>query len=248
MGAALAVLAEAEDCTSEPRDISVADTASRPQTQDVAPVPVLPTGPAPGRRAARRPPGGAMPPAPCALPEPAVTQAELKQILEQHTATVLSEVQRLLPALAQQAGGSELDPSTLTDLLVQRDEEVRQLEEELRELQGILASKDQRVAQLDADLAVAVREKKHRQLDVEFQHVRLEERLRGNAELEASQRVILAQLEESWGASASPTHVHRLQGALPWTVRNKKPGIPLSPRQVVPPLSFSCMPGSLRLT
>merc|ERR1711971_720783 len=95
-------------------------------------------------------------------------------------------------AVGMTQGMETVDMDTLTKVLVDRDREVKDLEVKLAGLQGELAEKDKRVAELGGELDIAVREVRHRQLDLEFQQLKLEERVRTNAELEQAQRVLTA--------------------------------------------------------
>merc|ERR1719293_314907 len=125
-----------------------------------------------------------------------------------------------------------VDMDTLTKVLVERDREVKDLELKLAGLQGELAEKDKRVAELGGELDIAVREVRHRQLDLEFQQLKLEERIRSNAELEHAQRILTARAGE---ASLNARHAAidlemcrstprsvRVQGTLPWTLRKNR--------------------------
>jgi len=88
------------------------------------------------------------------------------------------------------------------------------------------------VADLGGELDRTVREVRHKQLDLEFQQLKLEERVRCNAELEQSQRKLTQRVEE---ASLNSRHAAldvemclatprtlRAQGTLPWTVRKNR--------------------------
>merc|ERR1712136_343167 len=91
-----------------------------------------------------------------------------------------------------------------------------------------------RVASLNSELSDAVREVRHRQLDLEFQQLKLEQRARANAEFERDQLLLAAQVDEAnWSAKhaavdadvmSSPRSA-RLQGSLPWMCarRNRSP-------------------------
>lgn len=160
-----------------------------------------------------------------------ISMADLKRVLEQHSASVVSEVQKMLPG----ADGGQtdiLDLASLTKTLGDRDKEVRALEATLADLQQELAAKDKRVADLGGELDRTVREVRHKQLDLEFQQLKLEERVRCNAELEQNQRKLTARVEE---ASLNARHAAldvemclatprtlRAQGTLPWTVRKNR--------------------------
>jgi len=172
-----------------------------------------------------------------------LTMDEIKRLLQEHSAGMMSEVRKLVtapPAQTQSAlqpvGGDKIDMGTLTQALAERDREVKMLEARLAELQGDLEVKDKRVAELGADLDITVREVRHRQLDLEFQQLKLEERVRSNAELEQAQRNLTARVEE---ASLNARHAAldadagrqmmtprsqalRAQGSLPWTLRKNR--------------------------
>lgn len=189
-----------------------------------------------------------------------LTLEEVKQLLDQHSANVVSEVQKLLAtktlpsapvstallpvqaqapmtwASTQPAIGDAIDVNTLTQMLVERDREVQALEAHLAQLQAELTEKDRYVAELGGELDKTLREVRHKQLDLEFQQLKLEERVRSNAELEQTQRVLTARVEE---ASLKSRHAAldadmslltprglRAQGSLPWTVRkNRLPAV-----------------------
>ncbi|CAK0889485.1 unnamed protein product, partial [Prorocentrum cordatum] len=128
-------------------------------------------------------------------PASSVPMDQIKQMLKEHTAGIVAEVQKSL--LGSGAPGDGLDISALTLLLSERDKEVQALEAKLAGLNSELGAKDQRMAELSGELDAAVREVRHRQLDLEFQQLKLEERVRSNAELEQSQRVLAARVEEA---------------------------------------------------
>lgn len=168
-----------------------------------------------------------------------VTMSELKRLLEEHSAGVVSEVRKLLPdsGMAPAAPpGETIDMGTLTRVLAERDQEEKALEARLADLQAELVAKEKRVAELSGELDTTVREVRHRQLDLEFQQLKLEERVRSNAELEQAQQNLSARVAE---ASLSARHATidadmcrftpraiRAQGTLPWTLRkNKLPGL-----------------------
>merc|ERR1712110_912459 len=116
-------------------------------------------------------------------------------MMAEHNAGMLSEIQKLMPNVG--SGGDVVDMNTLAKTLSERDNELQALEAHLASLQAELASKDKRVAELGNDLESALREVRHRQLDLEFQQLKLEERVRSNAELEAQQRNLSARVEEA---------------------------------------------------
>lgn len=173
----------------------------------------------------------------------AVSLDVLKRLLAEHSAELLSEVRRLVqvtPAAAAHAAVAAGPPSAvegfdlevLTQAFKERDAEVKTLEARLAELQSQLAVKDQRVAELGGELDKTLREVRHRQLDLEFQQLKLEERVRSNGELEQAQRCLSARVEE---ASLTAKHAAldmemrlntprsiRAQGSLPWTLRKNK--------------------------
>merc|ERR1719336_2176087 len=93
--------------------------------------------------------------------------------------------------------GDTFDLGTLTRTLTERDNEVQALEKQLDELQEVLADKDRRVEELTGELDKTVREVRHKQLDLEFQQLKLEERVRSNSELEQAQRKLTAHVEEA---------------------------------------------------
>lgn len=192
-----------------------------------------------------------------------VTMSDLKNLLEEHSAGVVDEVRRLLPAadmhpsvttpLADEtatleyppahpappiADGSTVDLGVLAQMLTERDEEVQALEMRLQDLRAELATKDERVSQLNDEFDHAVREVRHRQLDLEFQQLKLEERVRGNAELERSLRDLSMRVEEASlhakhaaldvDMSMGPLTPRSMcaQGTLPWMLRKNRAPVP----------------------
>lgn len=232
---------------------SVGERSDKSPVPDGQPAlaPVPPAGPAPSGSHGRRPQGRAGAAARAEDGAQAqVTMDELKMLLQEHSAGVMAEVRKLIPVPGPPAveapappmvpvpppaplapDGTSLDMNTLAQVLAERDEEVKALESRLADLQGDLALKDKRVADLNEALDVTVREVRHRQLDLEFQQLKLEERVRSNAELEQQQRSLTERVEE---ASLNARHAAldvdmcmstprsmRAQGTLPWTLRNK---------------------------
>jgi hypothetical protein len=173
-----------------------------------------------------------------------VTMDDIKKILEEHSAGVLDEVRRLIPSISNGVMES-IDIATLTQSLAERDIEVKELEDKLASLQHELALKDKEAADLTNELDTTLREVRHRQLDLEFQQLKLEERVRSNAELEQAQRLLTSKVEE---VSLNARHAAidaesrtcytprsmRAQGSLPWMLRkNRLPAvgdIPYTPR------------------
>jgi hypothetical protein len=207
-----------------------------PAHTDSAMAPVPPSSPPKPGNSKRPVPGGYK----RAEAEAPVSVGEMQRMLEEHSNGILSEVRRLIPtaqpdnAITQASQSGVLSLEMLTSILAQRDQEVKSMEDYLAELQGQLQEKDQRVADLGAELEGAFREVRHRQLDLEFQQLKLEERVRTNAELEQAQRNLLAQVDE---ASLNSRHAAlevdlgrksprsaRVQGSLPWMLRkNRQP-------------------------
>lgn len=189
--------------------------------------PVPPSEPLPAGGGARRPRGNTKPTAEAS----SVPMDQVKQMMQEHTAGILAEVQKAL--LGGGASGDGLDVSALTLLLSERDKEVQALEAKLSGLNAELGCKDQRMADLSGELDAAVREVRHRQLDLEFQQLKLEERVRSNAELEQSQRALAARVEEAglqarhaaldaeMGSMGTPRSI-RAQGSLPWMLRKSQ--------------------------
>lgn len=160
-------------------------------------------------------------------------------MLAEHSASLLAEVRRLVPdtpiavltapsALCEDGIGA----ASLAKALGDRESEVLALEARLGELRAALTAKDKRMEFLSTNLDATIREVRHRQLDLEFQQLKLEERVRANSELENSQRQLTAQVEE---ASLTARHAAidvdacrttpravRVQGSLPWTLRKSK--------------------------
>lgn len=202
--------------------------------------PVPPAAPSPGRRPR---PGNMQPvsasPGALAGESVTITMEQLQGILAEHSMGVLSEVQRMLPLGATAAstlagvvqGVDGVDISPLAQAVLERDCEVRELEERLASLQLELQGKDQRIAALSNELDSTVREVRHRQLDLEFHQLKLEERVRSNAELEQLQNRLTTQVEEvslsarhaALDMQMSPMTPRSLcaQGSLSWTLRSK---------------------------
>jgi hypothetical protein len=169
-------------------------------------------------------------------PATPLTMSQMKELLEQHTSSMLAEVRKTIleeTAPKAPAGTSQhpdvVDLDTLTRVLVERDREALRLEARLAELQGVLAEKDKHVVELGEELDNAVREVRHRRLDLEFQQLKLEERVRTNNEMEQAQRILAMRKEE---ASQTAKHAEidveacrtsprgaRLQGTLPYALR-----------------------------
>lgn len=115
------------------------------------PVPVAPSAPPPGGRRpqlATLQPAAGTPPSGQAVP---VTLNQLRGLLQDHGASVLTEVHQLLQQRALSlAGGLAPPPSSegtvdmtmIASTLVERDREVQQLEAQLAGLQAELARKD----------------------------------------------------------------------------------------------------------
>lgn len=195
-------------------------------------VPVRPAAAKPGPAGRRPQPAGASrQTAPAGEPAP-VSMGELKAMLADHSMSVLSEAQKMLAA-ADVPGRSEgEDMGVLAGMLADRDDEVKQLEEQLAGLQAELATKDRRVADLCGELEPVLREVGHRQLDLEVQQQKLEERVRSNAELEQVQRSLATRLEEvSLSASHAVLDLQMSQtspgsfsacGAYPWALRQQR--------------------------
>jgi len=229
-------------------DIDIVDKAV--EQQEASPAPVPPTSPPPSSGNGRRP----VPPGykrtssgEVAPDEAAVSVGEMKKMLEEHSAGVLNEVRKLLPFPALPASGLPIDSSnlqaeyqsgalnleTLTAILAQRDQEVKGLEARLAELQDQLSVKDRRVMDLNGELDCAIREVRHRQLDLEFQQLKLEERVRSNNELEQAHRSLTARVEEAnrdtrhaaldVDLARSLPRSARVQGSLPWMLRKNRP-------------------------
>lgn len=227
-----------------PPSAAPAQQALAPETAAAAQapplVPMLPTGPPPsnGRRPPRASPkkathadgAGELPGA--ELPAGVIPVEDLMRILEEHSASVIEEVQKILPTAG--TGAETIDMGVLAEALLERDREVQKLETRLAELQANLADKDRRVADLGCELDATVREVRHRQLDLELQQLKLEERVRSNAELEMVQRSLSMRVEEAalnarhaaldldLSRSLSTPRGIRAQGALPWTLRKNR--------------------------
>jgi len=216
-----------------------APAADSPSAQAPA-SPVAPSGPAPSGNA-RRPNPGVKRSIEASNPEaagegPMVSMGDMKRLLAEHSNCVLSEVRKIMPGVgSSQAGSADnlLDMETLTKVLAMRDREVKDLEARLSDMKTELSEKDKRVSNLSAELDSQIREVRHRQLDLEFQQLKLEERMRSNNELEQAQRHLNARVEE---ASLNARHAAldaemsmksprsaRVQGSLPWVLRKSRP-------------------------
>lgn len=170
--------------------------------------------------------------------EQEVTLSEAKKLLDDHSSAVVSEVRKMVPYMGMSniGGGETLDLETLTKILSTRDDEVKELEERLNTTQAELSAKDRRVSDLGSELDLAIREVRHRQLDLEFQQLKLEETVRSNAGMEAAQKNLVARVEEValhsrhaaldvdiGRTNMSMAGFGRVQGSLPWTVRKSRP-------------------------
>jgi len=232
-------------------DITKAVPASAVPAPAAGPPIVPPAGPPPANGHGRRPPpagvkmtafGGE------AVPDDAtVSVGERKKLLEQHSAGVLEEVRRMMPFPTGPVPGDAVDPATmeaslqngalnlevLTTILAQRDQEVKELEAHLSDLQTQLQAKDRRIGDLNGEMDNAIREVRHRQLDLEFQQLKLEERVRSNNELEQAHRKLTARVEEAnydsrhaaldVDLARSMPRSARVQGSLPWMLRKNRP-------------------------
>lgn len=167
------------------------------------------------------------------------TAEEVRQMLREHSAALLAEVRRFVPDAPTAAPTALLAPcedgigaAALNKALKDRESEAVVLGARLKELRAALTAKDKRMESSSADLDATIREVRHRQLDLEFQQLKLEERVRANSELENSQRQLTAHVEE---ASLTARHAAididacrtfpravRVQGSLPWTLRKSK--------------------------
>lgn len=205
--------------------------ASTPK-DPVPPSEPLPAGGGAPRRPLRTKPAAEAPAAEAPAAEASgVPMDQIRQMLQEHSAGIVAEVQKSLQGSG--VPGDGLDVHALTLLLSQRDREVQALEAKLAGLNSELSSKDQRMAELSGELDAAVREVRHRQLDLEFQQLKLEERVRSNAELEQSQRALAARVEEAglqarhaaldaeMGTMGTPRSI-RAQGSLPWMLRKSQ--------------------------
>jgi len=182
-------------CQAEGEDFA------KPLSLQEEPIEKAATAPAlePVRPAAPPPPGNGKRPVPAGVkrvPEgESVTVDDMQKMLDDQGAALMSEVRKMMnPA---QSSPSNMDMEALTMLLSQRDQEVQGLEAYLADLQGQLSTKDKRVQALGSELDMAVREVRHRQLDLEFQQLKLEERVRCNADLEQAQRALVDRVEEA---------------------------------------------------
>jgi len=197
-------------------------------------VPTAPTGaPPPNGRKARTMKGKATN-GTDELPPGMIAISDLMQILEEHGASAMQDVKNTVPLAQCAEAGEAIDVGVLAAALLERDREVQQLETKLAELQATLTEKDNNVADLNGALDQAVREVRHRQLDLELQQLKLEERIRANAELEMAQRGLCARIEEvqlqarhaaldmELSQTLTTPRGLRAQGALPWTLRKNR--------------------------
>jgi len=247
------------DFMGNPCTCEVAQQTSQ-QAGPLSPAPVPPAAPPPSNGSGRRPaPAGfkrSWSGGEAAAEDPLspVSMGEMKKLLEEHSAGVLNEVRNIVsaypistvPATTPNIESNELEVGlqtgalnleVLTAILAERDDEVHGLEARLAELQDILSTKDRRVMDLNGELDCAIREVRHRQLDLEFQQLKLEERVRSNTELEQSQRSLTDRVEEAnrttrhaeldveLGRSPprSARGVQAVQGSLPWMLRKNRP-------------------------
>eukprot|EP00933_Yihiella_yeosuensis_P062772 TRINITY_DN65767_c0_g1_i1.p1 TRINITY_DN65767_c0_g1~~TRINITY_DN65767_c0_g1_i1.p1 ORF type:complete len:240 (+),score=67.42 TRINITY_DN65767_c0_g1_i1:63-782(+) len=166
-----------------------------------------------------------------------VAMDEIKQLLAQHSAGVMEEVRKMIPSISSGVMDT-IDIATLTQALSERDQEVKALEEQLAGLEQDVASKEKRAAELTNELDGTLREVRHKQLDLEFQQLKLEERVRSNADLEQAQRMLAQKVEEAnlqarhaaidADAGRYTPRSMRAQGSLPWTLRkNRLPAVGL---------------------
>jgi len=202
---------------------------SQPTPLSIQPVP--PSGPPPGGMGRRPVPPNMKTITSTAQDTGTVSKDEIRKLLEEHSAGVISEVRRLIPSISSGVMDT-IDVTTLSQALAERDQEVKALEQRFAELQADLSTKDKRVAELGGELDSTLREVRHRQLDLEFQQLKLEEKVRYNTELEQAQRMLSARVEE---ASLQARHAAleadmsrytprggssmHAQGSLPWTLR-----------------------------
>jgi hypothetical protein len=241
-------------------DVDLEQVLNQQLQQQAPPSPVPPAGPPPSSGNGRRP-------APAGYKrggsgegegdDAVVSMGEMKKLLEEHSQGVLNEVRKMVsapssppfPALPSTA--PSIDPSTieaglqsgslnldvLTQILSHRDQEVKGLETQLAELQEQLMTKDRRIMDLNGELDCSIREVRHRQLDLEFQQLKLEERVRSNNELEQAYRSLTQRVEEAnrdtrhaaldvdLARSLPPrsARVQCVQGSLPWMLRKNRP-------------------------
>ncbi|CAE7767564.1 unnamed protein product, partial [Symbiodinium sp. CCMP2592] len=213
-----------DQCKPEELNEILASIESSGSAGSLQPVP--PAGPPPG---GRRPMPGIKP---TEAEGNVLSKDEIRKLLDEHSAGVISEVRKLIPSISTGVMDT-IDIATLTQALAERDQEVKVLEARLAELQTDLSQKDKHVAELGGELDATLREVRHRQLDLEFQQLKLEEKVRNNAELEQAQRVLTARVEE---ASLQARHAAldedmsrytprggmHAQGTLPWTLRRSR--------------------------
>lgn len=211
-----------EQCS--PEEISsILASLEAPEAKAPAPAiqPVPPSAPPPGTSNRRPPPSN--------IKRPERFEDDLQQRLDEQRELLLLEVRRMLPPGAD---GSSLDLALLSQILVDREAEIKVLEAQLGDLHSELTEKDRRAADLGSELDATLREVRHRQLDLEFQQLKLEERVRSNAELEQAQRQLSARVEEAAlrarhaaiDAEACRTTPRglRVQGSLPWMLRKNR--------------------------
>lgn len=154
--------------------------------------------------------------------------AELPPLVAQAKAPAPEAAAAPPPPPPPQEPMSPLSTKTLASVIGSRDIEVRLLEAELEELHAILADRDARVEALGEEVNNAVRQVRHRQLDLEYHHLKLEDRIRANTELESSKQALTMeidrlQLEQRHAEidldSSRGSELLRIQGSLPWALR-----------------------------
>jgi hypothetical protein len=201
------------------------------------PQPLPPSSPPPSNLNRRPVPAGMKRSGDAADEEREQTLSEAKRLLDSHSKSVASEVCKFMPC---NSAGEVIDVDTLTQVLAARDEEVKDLELKLINIQAELSGKDHHVADLGSELDLAIREVRHRQLDLEFQQLKLEEMVRSNTDMEQAKKQLAARVDEA-GLNARHAALDidmagrmvaglvRVQGSLPWTVRKSRlmngPGI-----------------------
>lgn len=239
-------------CSVEELNQILAQLEARPQATPPVHAPALPaappSGPPPthGKRPQGNPRRVCQAPGVCASYSAAaqggqaqpLTHEDVQRMLADHSRTLLSEVRHIVAAgngqpQAALGGGGNVDAGALSEVIGARDREVEALEAQLADLTGSLQAKDATVETLNADMEQALRDVRHRQLDLEFHQQRLEEKVRTNAEMEQVQRKLTAQVEDaSLNARHAVLNVEtcrtprgtRMQGSSPWTVRKNRPG------------------------
>jgi len=214
--------------------------------------PTPPSGPAPASSGRRPPPPSGRPGSSRgghaqrltydgeAVLATGITMSEVQDTLRENVKGVLREVHHMKTSSASQVaprpqGDDVLSVELLSKAFMERNSEMERLDSEYSAMRNELLVQDTFIAELSNELEMTLREVRHRRLDLELHQLKLEERIRSNAELEQIQRNMSTRIEElgvvarhaelaaaSCSSSCSPSGVVRAQGSLPWTLRLMK--------------------------